>query len=93
MIEFANGRDLFEKQGSWFWMDLGNFQTKEVKGVTVPVLKDGKPVPMGPEKIANGMDNLKIYLQSAPQVIELLQKRVTELIKKEETQPVGAPSV
>lgn len=93
MIEFANGRDLFEKQGSWFWMDLGNFQTKEVKGVTVPVLKDGKPVPMGPEKIANGMDNLKVYLQSAPQVIELLQKRVTELIKKEETQPVGAPSV
>jgi recombination protein RecA len=94
MIEFADGRNLFDKRGSWYWLDLGNFQTKEEKGKLVPVLKDGKPVPMGPEKIANGMDNLKAFLGTRPDVVELLQKRVTALIKKEEEQPVGViPSV
>ena len=76
MIEFADGRGLFDKRGSWFWLDLGNVQMKEEKGKQVPVLKDGKPVPIGPEKIANGMDNLKAFLGTRPKVIELLQKRV-----------------
>jgi len=90
MIEFANGRGVFQKQGSWFWYDLGNFESKIVKGVSVPVLKDGKPVPMGPEKIANGIENLKIFLASRPDVIERVRKDVATLIKKEEEQPVMA---
>jgi recombination protein RecA len=76
MIEFADGRGLFEKRGSWYWLDLGN--------------KDAKAAPIGPEKIANGMDNLKSFLGTRPDVVELLQKRVTELIRKEEEQPVGS---
>ena len=96
MIEFAAGRGIFEQKGSWYWYDLGNIETMEgkSKGSIVPKLKDGKPVPIGPEKIANGMDNLKAYLASHFEVIERLQKDVTALIKKEETQPVsGAPAV
>ena len=83
MIEFAAGRNIFEKKGSWFWYDLGNAETK-----------GGKPVPIGPEKIANGIENLKIFLASRPDVVERVRKDVAALIKKEETQPVsGAPSV
>ena len=96
MIEFAAGRGIFEQKGSWYWYDLGNIETMEgkSKGSIVPKLKDGKPVPIGPEKIANGMDNLKAYLASHFEVIERLQKDVAALIKKEETQPVsGAPAV
>jgi recombination protein RecA len=96
MIEFAAGRGIFEQKGSWYWYDLGNIETMEgkTKGSIVPKLKDGKPVPIGPEKIANGMDNLKAYLACHFEVIERLQKDVTALIKKEETQPVsGVPSV
>lgn len=95
VIEFADGRGIFEKRGSWFWYDLGNIETMEgkTKGVLVPKLKDGKPVPIGPEKIANGMENLKIFLASHPEVIERIQKDVAALIKKEETQPVGVPNV
>ena len=101
MIEFASGRDVFQKQGSWYWYDLGNFESKMVKGkdgvqtpVPVPVLKDGKPVPMGPEKIANGIENLKIFLASRPDIVDRVRKDVAALIKKEETQPVsGVPNV
>ena len=83
MIEFAAGRNIFEKKGSWFWYDLGNTETK-----------GGKPVPIGPEKIANGIENLKIFLASRPDVVERVRKDVAALIKKEETQPVsGVPSV
>jgi recombination protein RecA len=83
LIEFAVGRKLFEQKGSWFWYDVGS--TTEVKG---------KPVPIGPEKIANGMDNLKLYLASHFEVVERLRNDVAALIKKEETQPVsGAPIV
>ena len=80
-IEFAVGRGLFEQRGSWFWYDLGKTETKS-----------GLPVPIGPEKIANGIDNLKIYLASHPEVIERIRKDVTALIKKEEEQPVIAAS-
>lgn len=90
LIEFANGRDVFQKQGSWFWYDLGNVEMKKVKDKLEPVLKDGKPVPIGPEKIANGIENLKIFLASHPEVIERIRKDVTTLIKKEEEQPVVA---
>ena len=83
VIEFAAGRGIFEQKGSWFWYDLGN--TNEVKG---------KPVPIGPEKIANGMANLKIFLASRPDVVERVRKDVAALILKEETQPVsGVPNV
>ena len=78
IIEFAAGRGIFEQRGSWFWYDLGN--TNEVKG---------KPVPIGPEKIANGMANLKIFLASRPDVVERVRKDVAALILKEETQPAG----
>jgi recombination protein RecA len=78
MIEFASGRGVFETKGSWFWYDIGS--TTEVKG---------KPVPIGPEKIANGKDNLKIFLASRPDVVERVRKDVAALIKKEEEQPVG----
>jgi recombination protein RecA len=96
MIEFADGRGVFEKRGSWFWYDLGSIETMEgkTKGVMVPKLKDGKPVPIGLEKIANGIENLKIFLASHPEVVERVRKDVAALIKKEETQPVsGVPSV
>ena len=83
LIEFAVGRKLFEQKGSWFWYDVGS--TTEVKG---------KPVPIGPEKIANGIENLKSFLASRPDVVERVRKDVAALIKKEETQPVsGVPSV
>src|ERR1035438_9498617 len=83
MIEFAAGRGIFEQKGSWFWYDLGN--TTEVKG---------KPVPIGPEKIANGMANLKLFLASRPEVVDRVRNDVAALIKKEETQPVsGVTSV
>jgi recombination protein RecA len=88
MIEFASGRGVFEMKGSWYWYDLGNVEMKTVKGELVPVLKDGKPVPIGPEKIANGIGNLKIFLASRPDVVERVRKDVAALIKKEETQPV-----
>ena len=95
IIEFANGRGVFETKGSWFWYDLGSVETVEgkTKGTMVPKLKDGKPVPIGPEKIANGMANLKIFLASRPDVVERVKKDVAALIKKEDTQPVGVPSV
>ena len=96
VIEFADGRGIFEKRGSWFWYDLGNVETIEgkTKGVMVPKLKDGKPVPIGPEKIANGMANLKLYLASHFEVVERVRNDVAALIKKEETQPVsGVPAL
>jgi recombination protein RecA len=79
MIEFADGRNVFDKRGSWYWYDLGHTETKA-----------GKTVPIGPEKIANGIENLKIYLGSHPEVIERIRKDVVALIKKEEEQPVSA---
>jgi hypothetical protein len=82
VIEFASGRGVFEMKGSWYWYDLGNTEPK----------KSG-PVPIGPEKIANGMENLKIFLGSHPEVIDRVRKDVAALIKREETQPVGVPSV
>jgi len=92
VIEFAAGRGIFEQKGSWYWYDLGNVvMTKDGK---LPALKDGKPVPIGAEKIANGIDNLKIFLASRPDVVERVKKDVATLIKKEETQPVaGVPNV
>ena len=45
---------------------------------------------MGPEKIANGMANLKSFLASRPDIVERVRKDVVALIKKEEEQPVGA---
>ena len=80
MIEFASGRNVFDKRGSWFWYDLGTM-TEAKKGE--------KSVPIGPEKIANGIDNLKIFLASRPDVVERVRKDVAALIKKEETQPVA----
>jgi recombination protein RecA len=80
LIEFASGRGVFEKQGSWYWYDLGNVDPKKTK--------DGKPVPIGPEKIANGIDNLKIFLASRPDVVERIKKDVYALVKKEQEPPV-----
>jgi hypothetical protein len=95
LIEFAAGRGVFETKGSWFWYDLGNVEVVEgkTKGVMVPKLKEGKPVPIGPEKIANGMANLKLFLASHSEVVERVRKDVAALIKKEETQPVGVVNV
>lgn len=95
MIEFASGRGVFEMKGSWYWYDLGSIETMEgkTKGVMVPKLKDGKTVPIGPEKIANGMANLKLFLASRPEVVDRVRKDVAALIKKEETQPVEVPIV
>ena len=41
LVEYANYRDLFQKNGSWYQMDLGN--------------KDKKGEPVGYENIANGL--------------------------------------
>ena len=82
LIEFASGRNVFDKQGSWYWYDLGNVDPKKTK--------DGKPVPIGPEKIANGIENLKIYLASHPEVIERVRKDVAALVLKEQEAPVAS---
>jgi recombination protein RecA len=90
MIEFANGRGVFETKGSWYWYDIGSV---ELLSDGSPRLKDKKPVPIGPEKIANGIENLKIFLASHPEVVDRVRNDVAALIKKEETQPVAAPNV
>lgn len=86
LIEFANGRGVFQKQGSWFWYDIGSTEKKKVKGETVDV-------PVGPEKIANGIDNLKIFLASRPDITEKVRKDVEAVIRKEESEPVKQPAV
>ncbi len=98
MIDFAIGRNMFVTKGSWFWLDLGNVVMVEsgegkTKGTMVPKLKDGKPIPVGPEQIANGAPALKEFLATNPKVTATLQKQVEALIKREEETPVEAPSV
>ena len=78
MISFAVGRSMFDMRGSWFWMDLGNV--------------DEKNKPIGPERVANGEANLKMFLRAEPKAVAALQKKVEELIKKEAEAPVANPN-
>jgi recombination protein RecA len=75
-IEFASSRGVFEQRGSWYWYDLGNVETKH-----------GKSTPIGPERIANGLENLKIFLKSRPDITEKINKDIALLIKKEQELP------
>ncbi len=48
----------------------------------------------GPEEVANGAPKLKKFLSETPKAMEILQKKVEALIKKNEETPVGTtPSV
>jgi recombination protein RecA len=81
-VSYASKNNVFEMKGSWYWMDLGNFVLdKEGKPKKD---KDGKQIPVGPEQLANGLDNLQQFLRDNPNVLEIVVKKVATMIKDEE---------
>src|SRR5262249_412652 len=66
LIEYADKRGLFQKNGSWYQMDLGN--------------KDKKGNPVGPENIANGLANLKAALKDKPELLERVKNGVATVL-------------
>ena len=78
-INFANKRNMFDVRGTWYWLDFGT------KG------KDGKPI--GPERVANGIEKFKEFLYSSPKAMEIVQKQIEALVKKEQETPVEVPNV
>jgi len=67
VVTFAAKHNMFEMRGSWYWMDLGNV--------------DEKKKPIGPERLANGLDNLITYLKDEPKIMTLINKRINEYAK------------
>jgi recombination protein RecA len=65
LITFASKRGMFEMSGSWYSMDMGN------------IGPDKKP--LGVERIANGIANLKEALRDNPVVLDKLRKQVLKL--------------
>lgn len=91
MLEFGNGRGLFDVRGTWYWLDLGNV---ELKADSTPKLKDGKPIPVGPERVANGLEKFKEFLYTNPIAYDKVSYMIVDLIQKEtEGTTVEAPSV
>jgi hypothetical protein len=70
---------MFDVRGTWYWLDLGT--------------KDEKGKPVGPERVANGIDKFKEFLCSTPKAMVIVQKQIEALVKKEQEAPVEAPSV
>lgn len=66
-VTYATQHGLFEMKGSWYWMDLGNL--------------DEKKKPIGPERLANGLDNLITYLRTEPKTMALVNKKIAEHVK------------
>lgn len=69
LITFASNRGLFEMSGSWYSLDLGNV--------------DEHKKPLGAERLANGLANLKEYLRDNPKALTIVQKAVLHLCTKE----------
>jgi recombination protein RecA len=69
LIEYASMRGLFEIAGCWYSIDLEK--------------KDEKGKPIGPERLSQGLDNLKIALRDRPEIVAFLRKKITTLIKEE----------
>lgn len=65
MITYASKRGLFEMSGSWYSMDLGN------------VGEDKKP--LGVERLANGLANLKERLREDKKALAIIKKKVAKL--------------
>jgi hypothetical protein len=61
---------MFDVRGSWYWMDLGTL--------------DSKQKPIGPERVANGIEKFKEYLYSTPKAMEIVKKQIEALVKKEQ---------
>jgi recombination protein RecA len=82
MVDYANNHNLLDVRGSWYWLDMGNFEThEEKKGVFVTTLtKDGKKIPIGPERVANGLPAFKTLLRSEPAAMAAIQKKVEAFI-------------
>ena len=66
-IAYAAKHGLFETRGSWFWMDLGRL--------------DDKKKPIGVERIANGLDNLKLELKGNKEVLTSIDKKIAAYVK------------
>src|ERR1035437_5908459 len=65
LITFASKRGLFEMSGSWYSMDLGN------------VGEDKKP--LGVERLANGLVNLKERLRDDKKALDIIRKKVAKV--------------
>ena len=65
LITYASKRGLFEMSGSWYSMDLGN------------VGEDKKP--LGVERLANGLANLKGRLRDDKKALAVVRKKVSKL--------------
>lgn len=63
-ILYASKKGLFEMSGTWYHLDLGR------------VDKDKKPV--GVERLANGLANLKEFLRNDPAALKVVYKRIAE---------------
>lgn len=69
LITYASKRGLFEMSGSWYSMDLGN------------VGEDKKP--LGVERLANGLAQLKVRLRDDPKALAIIRKKVAKLAEAE----------
>jgi recombination protein RecA len=65
LITFASKRGLFEMSGSWYSLDLGN------------VGEDKKP--LGVERLANGLANLKERLRDDNKALNIIRKKVAKM--------------
>jgi hypothetical protein len=45
---------------------------------------DSKQKPIGPERVANGIEKFKEYLYSTPKAMEIVKKQIEALVKKEQ---------
>jgi recombination protein RecA len=68
-IAFADNRNLFQKSGSWYFLDLGN--------------KDAKGKPLGAERVANGLDKFKAFLRGDAKAMVAALETIMAYIKKE----------
>lgn len=75
IITYSAKHGLFETRGSWFWLDLGRV--------------DDKKKPIGPERIANGLEALKAELRGNKVVISALEKKITAYVKALAEVPVA----
>lgn len=62
-ITYASKKGLFTMSGSWYHMDLGNVNKE-----------NGKPI--GVERLANGLSNLKDRLRSNPAELDVVYSRI-----------------
>jgi recombination protein RecA len=68
-ITYASKHGLFQMNGSWYYLDMGNV--------------DDKKKPVGVEKLANGLPNLKERLRENPAELAVVYKRITEFRQAE----------